>query len=66
MGDNQEEYREIYKLKGYFPKAGESAIIDRIPGTHASCSLLANIVQPLSWHYLLLRYDALDPVGLIA
>ena len=29
--------------KGYFPKAGESAIIDRIPGTHASCSLLANL-----------------------
>ena len=29
--------------KGYFPKAGESANIDRIPGTHASCSLLANL-----------------------
>ena len=29
--------------KGYFPKAGESAVIDRIPGTHASCSLLANL-----------------------
>ena len=30
--------------KGYFPKAEESAEIDRIPGTHASCSLLANLV----------------------
>ena len=30
--------------KGYFPKADESAEIDRIPGTHASCSLLANLV----------------------
>ena len=30
--------------KGYFPKAEESANIDRIPGTHASCSLLANLV----------------------
>ena len=30
--------------KGYFPKADESAVIDRIPGTHASCSLLANLV----------------------
>ena len=30
--------------KGYFPKAEESADIDRIPGTHASCSLLANLV----------------------
>ena len=29
--------------KGYFPKAGESTNIDRIPGTHASCSLLANL-----------------------
>ena len=31
--------------KGYFPKAEESAEIDRIPGTHASCSLLANLVN---------------------
>ena len=30
--------------KGYFPKAEESTEIDRIPGTHASCSLLANLV----------------------
>ena len=30
--------------KGYFPKTEESAEIDRIPGTHASCSLLANLV----------------------
>ena len=30
--------------KGYFPKAEEPAEIDRIPGTHASCSLLANLV----------------------
>ena len=30
--------------KGYFPKAEGSAEIDRIPGTHASCSLLANLV----------------------
>jgi hypothetical protein len=30
--------------KGYFPKTDESAEIDRIPGTHASCSLLANLV----------------------
>ena len=30
--------------KGYFPKAEESSEIDRIPGTHASCSLLANLV----------------------
>ena len=30
--------------KGYFPKAEESKEIDRIPGTHASCSLLANLV----------------------
>ena len=30
--------------KGYFPKAEESKTIDRIPGTHASCSLLANLV----------------------
>lgn len=30
--------------KGYFPKADDSAEIDRIPGTHASCSLLANLV----------------------
>ena len=30
--------------KGYFPKAEETAEIDRIPGTHASCSLLANLV----------------------
>ena len=30
--------------KGYFPKAEESAEIDCIPGTHASCSLLANLV----------------------
>jgi len=34
--------------KGYFPKAdadGErQAVIDRFPGTHASCSLLANLV----------------------
>ena len=29
--------------KGYFPKKGESTNIDRIPGTHASCSLLANL-----------------------
>ena len=30
--------------KGYFPKAEEAAAIDRLPGTHASCSLLANLV----------------------
>ena len=30
--------------KGYFPKTGESVEIDRIPGTHASTSLLANLV----------------------
>ena len=30
--------------KGYFPMAGESADIDRFPGTHASTSLLANLV----------------------
>ena len=30
--------------KGYFPKAEEQKTIDRIPGTHASCSLLANLV----------------------
>ena len=30
--------------KGYFPKAEEPKTIDRIPGTHASCSLLANLV----------------------
>ena len=30
--------------KGYFPMAGESADIDRFPGTHASSSLLANLV----------------------
>ena len=47
----QHDYeRIIYKdkdgimRKGYFPKAEESAEIDRIPGTHASCSLLANLV----------------------
>lgn len=30
--------------KGYFPKTEEPKAIDRIPGTHASCSLLANLV----------------------
>ena len=30
--------------KGYFPKSGEQAVIDRFPGTHASSSLLANLV----------------------
>ena len=36
--------KEGVMRKGYFPKAEESAEIDRIPGTHASCSLLANLV----------------------
>ena len=34
--------------KGYFPKVGaeteNETVVDRFPGTHASCSLLANLV----------------------
>ena len=30
--------------KGYFPKSEEPAVIDQFPGTHASSSLLANLV----------------------
>ena len=30
--------------KGYFPKSEEPSVIDQFPGTHASCSLLANLV----------------------
>lgn len=30
--------------KGYFPKSEELSVIDQFPGTHASCSLLANLV----------------------
>ena len=36
--------KEGKMCKGYFPMAGESAEIDRFPGTHASSSLLANLV----------------------